>query len=163
MGRRGHNGAVCGNFSRTLFWWIPSVHRIPARISTSKLGYTLVPGARRPTSGSPTPTRKKSNVPAYVPNCLHSAPILQLLRFFFFSAQGRRRNSSPDRFRHTGFLFQPQQRHMERPYFYQGRDYRRMKRRFNRMSHNLSCMYEYLKARPCYYQAKVKEVLWCLG
>lgn len=88
MGRRGHNGAVCGNFSRTLFWWIPSVHRIPARISTSKLGYTLVPRARRPTSGSPTPTRKKTNVPAYVPNCLHSAPILQLLRFFFFQRRG---------------------------------------------------------------------------
>lgn len=62
-----------------------------------------------------------------------------------FSAQGRRRNSSPDRFRHTGFLFQPQQRHMERPYFYQGRDYRRMKMRFNRMSHNLSGMSESLK------------------
>lgn len=55
----------------------------------------------------------------------------------FFLAQGRRRDSSPDRFRHTGFLFQPQQRHMERPYFYQGRDYRRMKRRFSGMSRKL--------------------------
>ena len=49
------------------------------------------------------------------------------LRWFSLSAQegGGRRNSSPDRFRHTGFLLQPQ-RHMERPYFfffflYQGR------------------------------------------
>lgn len=42
-----------------------------------------------------------------------------------FSAQGRQTHSSPDRFRHTGFLFQPQQRHAERPDFYQGRDHRR--------------------------------------
>lgn len=80
-----------------------------------------------------------------------------------FQRRGRRRNSSPDRFRHTGFLFQPQQRHMERPYFYQGRDQRRMKSRFSGLSQTRSDVDGDPKFRPPYFQVKAKQVLCALS
>lgn len=113
-----------GNFSRTLFWWILSVciASLPEYQHQSGAARLHIHPEGTQTHQQLTYTgQEEASRPNMCPKGLLFLSHVRLWGcFFFLSAGGGRRNSSPDRFRHTGFLLQPQ-RHMERPYFYQGR------------------------------------------
>ncbi len=71
-------------------------------IKAAQLGHTFIPRGHKHTNSSPTRVRRKPGVPTCVPQGFYSSPMLRL--GLVFQRRGERRNSSPDRFRHTGFL-----------------------------------------------------------
>lgn len=75
-------------------------------IKAAQLGYTFIPKGYKRSNSSPTRARRKPVVPTCVPKGLYSSPMLQS-GVFLRARGGRRRNSSPDRFRHTGFCYSP--------------------------------------------------------
>lgn len=82
-------------------------------IKAKRLGFTCIPRGNKHAANLRTQLRKRPVVPTCVQKALIPLPWYSL---GFFSAK----KSSPDRFRHTGFLLQPQ-RHMERPCIYHRR------------------------------------------